>query len=74
MIVSRLSDYLRERRRASLADMANGLDATPTALEAMLGVLERKGRVRRLPDGSACGKSCCSCDSTTLALYEWVGD
>jgi len=40
----------------------------------MLATLERKGRVRRLPAGSTCGASCCHCDPSTLALYEWTGD
>lgn len=39
MILSRLSDYLRDRRRASLADMAIGLDSTSSALEPMLATL-----------------------------------
>lgn len=73
MILSRLSSYLREHRRASLADMALGLDCSPAALEPMLATLERKGRVRRLPSGSTCGSSCSKCDPTTIALYEWTG-
>ena len=72
MILSRLSDYLRERRRASLADMAIGLDSAASALEPMLATLERKGRVRRLPAGSSCGKSCCACDPKRLQIYEWI--
>lgn len=74
MIISRLSDYLREHRRASLNDMAHRLDATPEAVTAMLSVLERKGRVRKLDSGASCGKSCCQCDPTTIAIYEWVTD
>ena len=42
MILSRLSNYLRERRRASLVEMAYGLDSTPEALVPMLATLERK--------------------------------
>lgn len=73
MIMSRLSDYLRERHIASLSEIANGLDSTPAALEPMLAMLERKGRVKRLPDPtSSCG-SCCQCDPSTLAFYEWTG-
>jgi len=72
MIISRLSDYLREHHRASLNDMALSMDATPEALTAMLSVLERKGRVRKLDGGSSCGKSCCQCDPTTVQIYEWV--
>jgi hypothetical protein len=38
----------------------------------MLATLERKGRVRRLPAGSSCGKSCCACDPKRLQIYEWI--
>ena len=54
MILSRLSSYLRERHRASIADMANGLDSTVGALESMLATLERKGRVRRVAAAAGC--------------------
>lgn len=71
MILSQLSDYLRQQRRASVADLALGLDASPDALRAMLGTLERKGRVRRL-QGPNCAGGCCKCDPASLELYEWV--
>lgn len=71
-MLSRLNDLLRERRRASLADMALALGATPDALRDMLALLERKGRVRRLPAGSACGGACGKkCDLANSELYEW---
>lgn len=73
MILSRVSHYLRQHRRASLYDMANGIGSTPEAVEAMLVTLERKGRVRRLPADSSCGNSCCKCDPATVTIYEWVG-
>jgi len=74
MILSRLGNYLRERRRASVADMANGLGSTPAALEPMLATLERKGRVRRLAAASACGTTCCRWAPATVAVYEGAGD
>jgi DNA-binding IclR family transcriptional regulator len=73
MILSRLNDYLRLHRRASLADMALGLDTSPAALAGMLAVLERKGRVRRLPAGTACS-GCSKCDPNAVEFYEWVAD
>lgn len=73
MIISRLEQYVREHRRAALTDMAIGLDANPDALRHMLGMLERKGRVRRLPSGTPCGGGCTKCHPTTIELYEWSG-
>jgi hypothetical protein len=75
VILSDISRYLRQHRRASLSDMVHGIGSTPQALEAMLMVLERKGRVRRLPAGSSCGaSSCCKCDPSALTIYEWAGE
>lgn len=71
MILSQLSDYLKQQRRASVADLAMGLDTSPDALRAMLGTLERKGRVRKLA-GPSCAGGCCKCDPAALELYEWV--
>jgi DNA-binding IclR family transcriptional regulator len=73
MILSQVNDYLKQHRRASLVDLAHGLDAAPGALKAMLTALERKGRVRRLPAGTACD-GCCMCDPNAVELYEWVAD
>ncbi len=72
MILSRVSDYLKIHRRAALTDMAIGLDATPDALRGMLTVLERKGRVHKLPSGTACGGGCCKCSPASVELYEWI--
>lgn len=74
MILTRVSDYLRQHGRASVVDMSYGLDTAPDALKGMLATLERKGRVRRLPSGTACGKGCCKCDPHAVELYEWVGE
>ncbi|NWG32411.1 MAG: FeoC-like transcriptional regulator [Rhodocyclaceae bacterium] len=71
MILSQLSNYLRTHRRASLRDMAIGFDTTPEALRDMLAVLERKGRVRRLPSGTPCG-GCSKCATADIELYEWT--
>jgi putative ferrous iron transport protein C len=71
MILSQLRDYIAERRRLSLQDLANHFDTDPEALRGMLAILERKGRVRKLAAGAACG-GCCNCDQAAPELYEWV--
>lgn len=71
MIISRLEQYLRDHRRAALSDMAIALCADADALRPMLGMLERKGRIRRLPAGTACGGGCSKCHPSTIELYEW---
>ncbi len=71
MILSQLRDYLAERCRLSLQDMANHFDADPEALRGMLAILERKGQVQKLAAGTACG-GCCKCNDAAPELYEWV--
>lgn len=72
MILSELSAYLQEHRRAALADLAHRFGSDPQALRAMLAVLERRGRVRRLPADTPCTGGCCACDPATIEIYEWV--
>ena len=72
MILSELCSYLAQRRQAPLVDLAHRFDSSPEALRAMLEVLARKGRVRRIENGAACASSCCKCDPASVETYEWV--
>lgn len=72
MILSELTAYLAAQKRAALLDLSYRFDSDPQALRAMLAVLERKGRVRKLPGGTACGGGCSKCDPASIELYEWV--
>ncbi|MDX2142117.1 MAG: FeoC-like transcriptional regulator [Rhodospirillaceae bacterium] len=67
-----LRDYLSNRKRASLSDLAVHFDTPPEALTGMLAVWMAKGRVRRLRDHLPCG-TCGKCESATTDIYEWVG-
>jgi hypothetical protein len=71
MILSELTAYLAEQKRAALTDISYRFDSDPQALRMMLSMLERKGRVRKLPPGTACG-GCSKCDPASLEIYEWV--
>ncbi|TWH63964.1 FeoC-like transcriptional regulator [Azomonas agilis] len=71
-MLSALNETLRQQGRASLVDLAHALNSTPEAVEPMLQHLERKGRARKLPEGTSCNKPCCSCNPATLVIYEWV--
>jgi predicted transcriptional regulator of viral defense system len=73
MILSELTDYLAERRRAPIIDLAHRFETSPDALRGMLAALERKGRVRRIANGSACGSGCGKCDQAAVETYEWLG-
>jgi len=72
LILSDLTGYLAQHRRAALTDMANRFASSPEALRAMLEVLARKGRVRRVAEGPACASGCCGCDQRSVETYEWI--
>lgn len=74
MMLSRITAYLSQHKRASVLDMAHGLEVSPDALRDMLTRLEGKGRVRRLPQATPCGGGCNKCDPVTVELYEWVDE
>jgi hypothetical protein len=74
MILSRLTGYLEQHRRAGLMDLAYRFEADPDALRGMLRILERKGRIRRIIGSAGCSTGCGKCDPATLEVYEWIGD
>lgn len=72
MILSKLIDYLAEQKRAALIDMSHHLGSDPEAVRPMLSMLERKGRVRKMPTGTACKGGCSKCEPASVEIYEWV--
>ncbi|MEA3277602.1 MAG: FeoC-like transcriptional regulator [Pseudomonadota bacterium] len=72
MILSDLTTYLAEQKCVALIDLSHHFGSDPEALRGMLAVLERKGRVRKLPSGTACGGGCTKCDPASIELYEWI--
>ncbi len=72
MILSEIRNYLAEHKRVALRDMVYRFDADAEALRRMLAILERKGKVRQLPRGTACSSGCNKCDEATIELFEWI--
>lgn len=70
MILQQLQTYLRTHSQTSLEELACQFQTDTDALQDMLNVLIRKGRVHKLV-GKQCG-GCHSCTSESLELYEWV--
>jgi predicted transcriptional regulator of viral defense system len=73
MILSDITGYLAEHRRAALTDLAYRFGADPDALRGILAVLERKGRVRRIANGAACSSGCGKCDQASVETWAWIG-
>ncbi len=72
MILSKLTEYLAEQKRAALIDMSRHLGSDPEAVRRMRSMLERKGRVRKTPAGTACGGGCCKCDPASIEMHVWT--
>ena len=72
MILSDLRRYLAEHKRVALTDMAYRFETDTEALRGMLEILVRKGRVRKLPIGTACRSGCTKCDASQIEIFEWV--
>ena len=68
MIVRDVGNLLAERGRMSLRDLARHFDTAEEAMDAMLGVWMRKGRVRKVSAGG-CSGSCCG--QRSEMYYEW---
>ena len=69
MIVRDVGTLLAERGRMSLRDLARHFAADEEAMDAMLGVWMRQGRVRKVTQ-SGCSGRCCGAREETQ--YEWL--
>jgi hypothetical protein len=74
MILSQVAGYLQERRSVALLDLCRRFDVDAAAMRAMLEVLGRKGRVRRVDTPAACHSGCGVCDPAAMETYEWAAD
>lgn len=72
-MLSDIRDYLSERGRAPLSDIAVRLGVSTDAARGMLQLWMRKGKVCRLGSCKACARGCGDCaDSAANEIYEWV--
>ena len=73
--LSSVKHYLEARSRASLEDIAIGLETSPEAARALLDRWLEKNRVRRIEACGPCGHKAgsCSCGhAATIEVYEWI--
>jgi hypothetical protein len=71
VILSEVRDYLQQRGRATLADIALHFDTEPDAVRGMLQVWIRKGKVHKQMATASCGGSCTQCDPASTEIYVW---
>ncbi|WP_281705268.1 FeoC-like transcriptional regulator [Aeromonas taiwanensis] len=68
MILRDLGEYLAEHRRVSRQELARRFHTSEDAVEAMLGIWMRKGRVAKR-ETRLCGGSCCG--KSEEVMFEW---
>ena len=67
-----IKTYLRQHRRASLADLAHRFGVEPDSLRGMMAIWVGKGQVRKIRALGTCG-GCAACAVHRLEIYEWTG-
>ena len=72
MILTDIRDYLRERKQATLADIALHVQSEPDTVRPMLQRLIDKGQVSLEPVSSDCGSKCTKCDPAARGVYFWT--
>ncbi|TBV83382.1 MAG: hypothetical protein EYX74_01005 [Desulfobulbaceae bacterium] len=74
MDLIQVKHYLRERRVASLQEIALHFKVEVDTVKPLLEIWVNKGKARRHADGveTACS-GCCRCDPASLVAYEWLG-
>lgn len=72
-MLTRLRDYLEQRRVAPLSEIALHLGVAPDVARAMLERWQHKGRVERVEIARVCG-SCERCGAGATEIYRWCGE
>ena len=72
MILSEIRDYIRERKQATIADIAIHFDSDPDTVRGMLEVWINKGQIRKSLLTSDCGTSCNKCNLSDIEIYNWI--
>ena len=72
MILTDLKKYIRQRKLATLQDIAFHFKMEPETIRFMLEIWQTKGKIRRHANNSGCAKGCCQCDAATIETYEWI--
>jgi len=72
MILTEIRDYLRTHNQASLRDIALQFSMEQNALRPILEQWIVKGKIIKLPQGTACGGGCNSCEPETIEIFRWI--
>ena len=74
MLLSKIKRYFSQQPVTSLADLSVHFRVEPEAMRGMLEQWIRKGKLRKLPQGTPCPNCCEACKSESLELYKWLSE
>lgn len=69
MILQSMGDYLAKHKRVSARDLAREFQTSEDAIDAMLGVWMRKGKVKKITE-CGCSGGCCGQRSEVFYLWQ----
>jgi len=73
-VLKQIQDFLKSRKGACLADIANHIGADPQAVSGMLDVLAKKRRIRQIQNMMPKCGGCTHCVPQSLIVWEWCAD
>lgn len=71
MILRDVKNYIFERGQVPLREIGLHFEIDPEVIRGILGTLEIKGLIVRLPSGSACSGGCTQCSPESIDIYQW---
>lgn len=72
MILTDIKQYLKLHGQATLADMSLHFKSSPEALQGMLDVWVKKGKIITYQANNSCGEKCGSCHASKSTVYVWT--
>lgn len=71
MILRDIADVMQQRQKVTGRELARHFHTSEDAIDAMLGVWMKKGRVRKVT-AAGCAGSCCG--QRSECFYEWLSE
>lgn len=72
MLLSELKAFLKQKGRATLAELASEFGETPEMIRCMMCHFINKGSVTENTLTPKCGTACQSCQLANVTVYQWV--
>jgi putative ferrous iron transport protein C len=71
MILQEIKQYVKDRKQASLQDIAVHFDKEPETVRGILDFWVRKGRIKLQTQSPSCSGSCHCSANKSQEIYQW---